>query len=478
MALPADVKKPLIKILGPEWVKDDSVTCYAYQADGLTLHPSQPAGVIFPQNVDELSRCIKLFNAKDLPFVPRGAGTGLSGGAVPKQGAVIVEMCRFRQIKEIDPLNRTIEVEAGVVNLDISEAAKAHGFYFVPDPSSQKACTIGGNVAENSGGPHTLKYGVTVNHVLGMTVVMSDGEVVKLGGKSWSTAGPDLLGLFIGSEGTFGIVTSVICRLTPLPEGVRTMLATFTTVKAACEAVSAIIAAGIVPAALEMIDRIVIGAVEEDIGAGFPRDAEALLIIELEDLEDGLDDQVAAMQQLLEQQQAQQVRVATDETQRAQIWQARKGAFGAMGRVSPSFYTQDGVIPRGKLPEVLAQVLAIGEKYGLTIANVFHAGDGNLHPLILYDSQDPQQIEATHAAGKEILETCLAFGGALSGEHGIGLEKAHLMRGMFNDDDLDNMLRIRAVFNPKDLLNPGKIFPTPGRCSEVKVVRQKTGIAV
>jgi glycolate oxidase subunit GlcD len=478
MSLSAALKAKLVAILSSDRVKDDAVTRYAYQADGLTLHPSQPAGVIFPHTTEELSACVKAFNEAKIPFLPRGAGTGLSGGAVPKQGAVIIEMCHFRKVRQIDVINRIVEVEAGVVNIDISNAISEKGFHFVPDPSSQKACTIGGNVAENSGGPHTLKYGVTVNHVLGLEVVMADGSVVTLGGQSWSSAGPDLLGLFIGSEGTFGIVTAVKCRMTPLPEDVRTMLVTFTSVATACKAVSAIIAAGIVPAALEMIDKIVIGAVEEDMGAGFPQDAEALLIIELEDLRDGLDDQVEAMKALLDQQGAQEVRIAEDAQQRAQIWQARKGAFGAMGRVSPSFYTQDGVIPRGKLPEVLEKVFQIGDKYGLTIANVFHAGDGNLHPLILYDSQNPKEIEATHEAGREILETCLSFGGALSGEHGIGLEKAHLMTSMFTDDDLDNMIRVRAVFNPQDLLNPGKIFPTPSRCSEVKMVRKKTGIAV
>ncbi|CAM2064658.1 FAD-binding protein [Sulfidibacter corallicola] len=486
MALDPRVRKKLIRVLGSDYVKDDPITCYSYRCDGLTLHPAEPQAVLYPADRDQLVAAVRILSEQGISFLPRGAGTGLSGGAVPREGSVLIEMVRFRAIGPIDPVNRTIEVEPGVVNLHVSHAAQPHGLYFVPDPSSQKACSVGGNVGENSGGPHTLKYGVTVNHVVGLEVVLPDGEVVELGGPAWTTPGPDLLSLFIGSEGTLGIVTKIICRLTPLPERVHTMLAVFGSVREACESVSAIIRAGIVPAALEMIDRIVIQAIEQTIGAGFPTDAEAVLIVELEDLREGLDAEAEQIETILRANGAVDVRQAADEAERALIWRARKEAFGALGSISPSFYTQDGVIPRSALPRVLERILAIGAAHGLTIANVFHAGDGNLHPLILYNSRDPAEIEATHQAGREILETCLAEGGSLSGEHGIGLEKSHLMDGAFDEVSLNHMKQVRAVFNPRELLNPGKIFPQPGRCGELKgrpgdaaaQLRAKSGIRV
>lgn len=478
MSFPPVVRDKLIEILGKQHVKDDSITLFSYRSDALTLHPSPPMGVIFPSTTPELISCAKLFHEHSISFLPRGAGTGLSGGAIPQEGSAVVEMFRFREIEEIDAVNRTATVGAGVVNLTISKASAKHGLCFVPDPSSQKSCTVGGNVGENSGGPHTLKYGVTVNHVLGLEMVLPDGELVRLGGKAWGVPGPDLLGLVIGSEGTFGIVTKVICRLTPVAEKALTMLVVFDTTAEACRTVSHIIRSGIVPAALEMIDNMIIQAVEKHIGAGFPLDAEAVLIIELEDLRDGIEEEADRIREICHQNNCREVRQAADETERATIWRARKEAFGALGTVSPSFYTQDGVIPRSKLPDVLAEILACGKRFGFRVANVFHAGDGNLHPLIPYDSQNPEEVDRVFQAGGEILEICLQAGGSLSGEHGIGLEKAHLMEKVFNEHDRDNMIAIRAVFNPDDLLNPGKIFPSPGRCSEVKVVRAKTGISV
>lgn len=478
MPFPSEVRHQLVAILGETHVKDDPVTLYSYRADGLTLHPATPMGVVFPGTVEELQGVVRLLSGQGISFLPRGAGTGLSGGAIPSQGSVIIEMFRFDHIGEIDVVNRQVTVGPGVVNIHVSQAAAAKGLCFVPDPSSQKACTIGGNVAENSGGPHTLKYGVTTNHILAMDVVLPDGELVHLGGPTWGVPGPDLLGLFVGSEGTFGIVTSVTCRLTPLPERVETLLGIFSSVTDACNTVSEIIRQGIVPAALEMIDKIVISATERTIQAGFPTDAEAVLIIELEDLTDGMEEEAAAIREICKRNNAREVRQAEDEAQRARIWAARKGAFAAIGSLSPSFYTQDGVIPRAKLPEVLDRVLKVGEKHGLLIANVFHAGDGNLHPLILYDCHNEDQVKAVHEAGREILEICLEMGGSLSGEHGIGLEKAHLMGGVFNDTDLDNMLRVRAAFNGNNFLNPGKIFPSPSRCAETKIVAKKSGIAV
>lgn len=478
MAFPKKIRKELIRILGKPWVKDDRVTCFTHRCDGLTLHTALPMGVVYPANRDELVATVKVFAAAGITFLPRGAGTGLSGGAVPHAGSAIIEMFRFRTIEDMDLENRTVTVGPGVVNLHISKEVAPFGFHFVPDPSSQKACTVGGNVAENAGGPHTLKYGVTVNHILGLEVVLPDGEVVNLGGKAWGLPGPDLLALMIGSEGTFGIVTKVICRLTPLSQGVRTMLAIFPTVGDACRSVSAIIAAGVIPAALEMLDQMIIQAVERAFKVGFPMDAGALLIIELEDLEAGLDEDVRQIERILEHHQVSEMRLARDDAERAAIWQARKEAFGALGQITPSFYTQDGVIPRSRLPEILEKITEIAKEFQLQIGNVFHAGDGNLHPIILYDPQNQAQIEATLKAGEAILQACIAVGGTLSGEHGVGLEKTDLMQAVFNQADLDHMTRLRQIFNPLGLLNPGKVLPTPGRCGDVKFLISKSGVSV
>jgi len=474
----AAVRRELVEILGEAHVKDDAVTLFSYRADGLTLHPSEPVAVLFPADSGQLQQVVGLLHSRGIPFLPRGAGTGLSGGAIPRPGCVVIEMVRFRTIEAVDPINRCVTVGPGVVNIDVSNAAADHGLRFVPDPSSQKACTIGGNVGENSGGPHTLKYGVTVNHVLGLEMVMYDGTLVQLGGKAWGVPGPDLLGLLIGSEGTMGIVTKVICRLCPLPEQTLTLLAVFASVADACRTVSEIIRQGIVPAALELVDKIVIQAVENAFKVGFPLDAEAVLIIELEDLTDGLKEEAEAIQEICMANHATSMRQARDSREQAEIWRARKEAFGALGTICPSFYTQDGVIPRSKLPQVLEEIQDIGRGFGFRVANVFHAGDGNLHPLILYDSTDTDQMRKVSEAGTAMLEVCLRAGGALSGEHGIGLEKSHMIDKVYNRDDLDNMLTIRSVFNPDDLLNPGKIFPSPSRCSETKMVQAKSGISV
>lgn len=472
------IKRELIKILGSQWVKDDSVTLYAYRCDSLTLHPSEPMGVVFPDNSESIIALVKLFKINNISYLPRGAGTGLSGGAVPESGSVIIEMVRMNKILEIDFINRIICVEPAVVNLRITEQVQKKGYQYVPDPSSQKACTIGGNVAENAGGPHTLKYGVTVNHIVGMEVVLPNGDLVELGADFFGIPGPDLLGLFIGSEGTFGIVTKIKCRLTPIPEKVITMYAIYDRVKGACETVSQTIRSGIVPAAMEMLDKVVLDAVERAMQPGFPKGAEAILIVEIEDLEDGIDEEANHIKKIMTECGAVDIHMAKDTEERAKIWKARKGAFSAIGKLSPSYYTQDGVIPRSKLPEVLEGIEKISKKYKVMIGNVFHAGDGNLHPLILYNSRNEKEIEATHQAGAEILRLCVEHGGSLSGEHGIGLEKKHLMGTIFNNTDLENMKKVRESFNPDELLNPNKLLPTPGRCLETKMVQSKTGVQV
>ena len=468
MSFEINIREKLIQVLGKEWVKDDKVTLYTYQCDGLTLYKSLPMGVVFPGTVKELVLVVKILYQKKISFVARGAGTGLSGGAIPKEGSVIIEMARFKKVHDVNFINRTITVDPGVINLKISEYVQDKGYHYAPDPSSQKACTIGGNVAENSGGPHTLKYGVTVNHVLGIEMVLPDGELIELGGSHFGMPGPDLLGLVIGSEGTFGIVTKVICRLTPIPERAVTLLGIYKSVKSACESVSKIIGRGIIPAAMEMLDKIVVMAVEKSFNAGFPLDAEALLIVELDGLKDGLESEAKVVEDLLRECGATKVERAHGEEERKKIWRARKEAFGAIGQISPSYYVQDGVIPRSKLPEVLEEIYYIGKKYGLTVANVFHAGDGNLHPLILYNFENPQEVEKAHSIGEEILSVCIRHGGALSGEHGIGLEKSEWMGELYTKNSLDNMKNVRSFFNSENLLNPGKIFPHPGKCSESK----------
>ena len=481
------------QILGKEWVKDDPVTLYTYRCDGLTLYTAPPMGVLFPGTVEELVSVVKLLYQHKISFIARGAGTGLSGGAVPQEGSVIIEMARFKEVHEVDWINRTITVGPGVINLRITEHVHSKGYHYAPDPSSQKACTIGGNVAENSGGPHTLKYGVTVNHVLGLEMVLPDGEHVNLGGNHLGMPGPDLLGLVIGSEGTFGIITKIICRLTPNPEKAVTMLGIYKSVHEACESVSSITRHGIIPAAMEMLDKITISAVEKALKPGFPLDAEAVLIVELDGLTDGLDNDAEFVEKLLKKSGATKVNRARDEAERAKIWRARKEAFGAIGQISPSYYVQDGVIPRSKLPKVLDEIAEIGKKHGLTVANVFHAGDGNLHPLILYNYENPEEVKKSHLIGEEILSSCIRHGGTLSGEHGIGIEKAEWMADLYPRSSLDNMQNVRAFFNPDNLLNPGKLFPQPGRCSESKsgtspqnspaldkskLVAAKSGIAV
>ncbi|HLH21090.1 MAG TPA: FAD-linked oxidase C-terminal domain-containing protein [Chloroflexota bacterium] len=461
----------LQQVLGPDGVvhRPDELAIYEYDG-AFDVH--EPSVVVLPTRAEQVVEIVRLANEADVPIVPRGAGTGLSGGAVAKRGGIQVAMTRMNRILELDYRNRRALVEPGVINLDLSMATSPHGYYYVPDPSSQKACTIGGNVAENSGGPHCLAYGVTTNHVLALEVVLPSGELVWTGGPGLDTPGYDLTGVIVGSEGTLGIVTKALLRLTRLPEAVRVLLAQFDNVVDASNTVSAVIAQGIVPAAMEMMDRLVCQAVEEAYHVGFPPDVGAVLLIEVDGLGEGLDLAIERIAAICRDNAARSVRVAATAEERAALWNARKMAFGAMGRLAPSYYMQDGVVPRTKLPATLARVEAVSREYDLRIANVFHAGDGNLHPLILFDRRDQGAVERVLRAGVEILQTCIDMGGTISGEHGIGLEKKEQMALIFTADDLAAMARLKGSFNPRDLFNPDKIFPSRVSCAEVREVRQ------
>ena len=440
---------------------------FVYECDGLTHHTGRPSAVVLPRTSDEVVACVEACAREGVAFVPRGAGTGLSGGAIALGGAIVIECSRMDRILEIDPVDRVAVVQPGVINAELSKAAAPFGLLFAPDPSSQQACTIGGNVAENSGGPHTLKYGSTTGHVLAVELVLAGGERVRLGSRAGGDPGYDLVGAVVGSEGTFGVVTEATLRLTPVAEAVETLLAIFPDVVSACRAVGAVIRSGLVPAALEIVDQRTIAAVEASVyAAGLPLDAGAVLLAELDGPAVALPKQVERVRTLCMASGATRVDVARDAAERQRFWRARKGAFGAMGRLAPDLYVHDAVVPRSKLPEVLAQICAIGDRYGLTLSNVFHAGDGNLHPNISFDRRNADELRRVLAAGAEILELCVLAGGVISGEHGIGAEKQDFMPLMFSPDDLDAMRRLREVFDPGRRSNPGKIFPTTRFCVE------------
>ncbi|HEY4932764.1 MAG TPA: FAD-linked oxidase C-terminal domain-containing protein [Terriglobales bacterium] len=461
------VVEQLRKIAGRDAVLDrpEDLMLYEYDAG---VRKRTPAAVVFPQNTEHVSQIMKLASSAGFPVVARGAGTGLSGGSISPEGGVVIAFARMNRILEVDAENMRAVVQPGVVNQTLSDNVAHLGLYFAPDPSSQKACTIGGNVAENSGGPHTLASGVTVNHVTGMTVVMPSGEVVRLGGKAAESNGYDLTGFFVGSEGTVGVVTEIIVKLLRRPERVATLLAIFETIDDGARTVSAITAAGITPAALEMLDGWTLRAVEAACHAGYPLDAGAVLLIELEGLAEQVEEQAEAVREVCVQQRAREVRRAKDETERALLWKGRKNAFAALGRLAPSYYSQDGVVPRTRIPAVLEFIGGVAKKYGLRIGNIFHAGDGNLHPLILFDPRDPKQLELVQQAGRDILEYCVSVGGSITGEHGVGLEKRDLMPLLFTDEDLDVMLSLRNAFNAAGVLNPGKLFPTTRVCAETR----------
>src|SRR5229473_670797 len=463
----AGLRRGLEGLLGKGAVLSDPEELLVYESDGLTLFQALADFVVFPTSVEQVSAVVRLANRESLPFVARGAGTGLSGGCLPAEGGLVISLMRMNRVLEVDYENQIAVVEPGLVNLHLSWAVGPKGYYYAPDPSSQQACTIGGNIANNSGGPHTLKYGVTVNHVLGLEVVLPDGEIIWLGGRTRESQGYDLTGLFVGSEGTFGIATKIIVRILRRPQAVKTVLAVFNTIEQASEAVSAVIGRGLVPAAMEMIDQLTIQAVEDAFGCGYPRDAAAALLIELDGLRVGIETQAEQIAQACRDAGAREVRMARDEAERALLWKGRKSAFGAYGRVSPAYMVMDGVIPRTKLPYVLRRVNEIVGTYGLRVGNVFHAGDGNLHPNILYDPRKPGEEARVVAAGAEIMKVCAQVGGSISGEHGIGLEKSDFMPFIFSAADLALMHRLKNAFNPTGLCNPGKIFPTKKSCVEV-----------
>jgi glycolate oxidase len=473
MTIPGEVKKRLLKLLGPRGVLERAEDLLLYEYDG-GVDKGRPDLVVFPRTAAEVSAIVKLARQFNLPLVGRGAGTGLSGGAIAREGGIMVAFARMNRILEIDLENERAVVEPGVVNLDITLAVQAQKYFYAPDPSSQRACTIGGNVSENAGGPHTLAYGVTTNHVLGIEGVLPDGTIFTTGGKESDAAGYDLRGLLTGSEGTMVLVTKVIVRLMRQPEAVKTILAIYDSNEDAGRTVAAITSRGIIPVAVEMLDGVMLRMVEEATHAGYPLDAAAVLLIELEGLREAVEEQVDEVRQACESCRVREFRVAKTAAERELLWKGRKNAFGAVGRVSPYYYVQDGVVPRSRIADTLAYINSVSAKYGLTISNIFHAGDGNMHPIILFDARKPGELEKAQKAGEDILSYCVSVGGSITGEHGVGMEKMELMAEQFDSDSLDTMRGFKTLFDPDCRLNPGKVLPTGKGCLEI---RQKPLVA-
>jgi glycolate oxidase len=467
IAAKSDIVAALRAIVPGEGVIVDEEELRAYESDGLTAYRQIPLIVVLPETTRQVSEVLKCCQARGVKVVPRGAGTSLSGGALPLADGIILGLGKFNRVLEIDFDNRCAVVQPGVTNLAITRAVEDAGFYYAPDPSSQIACTIGGNVAENSGGVHCLKYGLTTNNLLGLEMVLMDGTILRLGGKHLDAEGYDMLGLMTGSEGLLGVVTEVTVRLLRKPETARAMLLGFPTSEQAGDAVAAIIAAGIIPGGMEMMDKPAIQAAEDFVHAGYPRDVEALLIVELDGPQAEVDHLIGEVSRIAEQKGAVTSRISQDEAERLTFWAGRKAAFPAVGRISPDYYCMDGTIPRARLPLVLKRMRELGEHYGLRVANVFHAGDGNLHPLILYDANKPGELEKAEDFGADILKLCVEVGGVLTGEHGVGVEKRDLMGSMFSDIDLKQQQRVKCAFDPDALLNPGKVFPQLHRCAEL-----------
>jgi glycolate oxidase len=475
IARKAEIVRALQRLVPGEGVVSDPAGLVPFQSDGLSAYRQTPLAVVLPETVEQVSAVLAWCQAQGVKVVPRGAGTSLSGGALPLTDGVVLGMAKFSQVLEVDLANRCAVVQPGVTNLAISAAVEADGFYYAPDPSSQIACTIGGNVAENSGGVHCLKYGMTTHNVLGCQIVLMDGQVVRLGGKGFDAAGYDLMGVVTGSEGLLGVVTEVTVRLLRKPETARALLLGFPSVEAAGATVGDIIGAGIIPAGLEMMDNPAIVAAEAFVQAGYPVECAALLIVELDGPEAECAELCGEVADLARARGATAVRVSGSDAERLNFWAGRKAAFPAVGRLTPDYYCMDGTIPRRELPRVLTAMAEMSGRYGLRVANVFHAGDGNLHPLIMYDAEKPGELEAAEAFGAEILKLCVAVGGVLTGEHGVGVEKRDLMGEMFSETDLACQQRVKCAFDPDLLLNPGKVFPTLHRCAELGRVHVHRG---
>ncbi len=471
----AELVAALREILPPDAVIAEETSLKAYESDGLTAYRQVPLLAVLPSTAAEVAATLKLCAAFGVKVVPRGAGTSLSGGALPLADGVLLGLARFNRILDIDYPNRAVVAQPGVTNLAITDAVQAQGFYYAPDPSSQIACTIGGNVAENSGGVHCLKYGLTTNNLLGVELVLMSGEILRLGGKHLDAPGYDLLGLVCGSEGLLGVITEVTVRILRQPETRRALLLGFDATAAAGDCVARVIGAGIIPAGMEMMDRPAIHAAEDFVGAGYPRDVEALLIVELDGPRAEVDDLAARVGGIARGCGARVVRMSAGEDERQAFWAGRKAAFPAVGRISPDYFCMDGTIPRHRLPQVLTRIAELSRQHDLRVANVFHAGDGNLHPLILYDANKPGELERAEAFGADILRLCVDVGGVLTGEHGVGVEKRDLMGVMFNDIDLAQQERLKCAFDPEQRLNPGKVFPLLHRCAELGRVHVHRG---
>jgi glycolate oxidase subunit GlcD len=460
MTLDPSLARRLSDVVGDEGVLADEDRLIVYESDALTQYRHRPSAVVLPRSTEETSAVLRILHEEGRPFVPRGSGTGLSGGALAVGGSVAVGTNRMNRILELDAANRRARVQAGVINSNLTRASVAYGLVYAPDPSSQAACTLGGNVAENSGGPHCLKYGVTTRYVTGLTVVLSTGEVVELGGMARDDEGLDLVGVFVGSEGCFGLATEIEVALVPEAEGVRTLLGIFARMEDAGRAVTDIMARGMLPAALEIIDSETIRAVEASIfAAGYPKDAGAALVVEFDGMDASLDEDVRVAVACCERAGAREIRTASDEEERLALWRGRKKAFGTMGRLAPDLLVQDATVPRTRLPEVLAKVGEIGRRYRIQVANVFHAGDGNLHPNLLFDRRDADEVRRVEEASKEIMQVCIEAGGTITGEHGVGLDKRNYMPLVCSPDVLEAMARVRDVFDPSGLSNPGKVLP-------------------
>jgi glycolate oxidase len=470
-----EIVEALRQIVPGEGVITSEPERRAYESDGLTAYRQLPLVVVLPSRVEEVAAVLRYCKEMGVKIVPRGAGTSLSGGALPLADGVLLGMAKFNGILDIDYGNRCVVAQPGVTNLALTQAVEHAGFYYAPDPSSQIACTIGGNVAENSGGVHCLKYGLTTNNILGIEMVTTDGEVIRLGGKHFDTEGYDLLGVMTGSEGLLGIVTEVTVRILPKPTAARAMLIGFASAEDAGGCVAAVVGAGIIPGGMEMMDRPAIHAAEAFVGVGYPLDVEALLIVELDGPPAEIDHLIAKVEKIGRDHLATTIRISSGDAERLAFWSGRKAAFPAVGRISPDYYCMDGTIPRGRLAEVLGRMRELSEQYGLGVANVFHAGDGNLHPLILYDANKPGEIERAEEFGSDILRLCVEVGGVLTGEHGVGVEKRDLMGTMFDEIDLAHQQRVKCAFDPDGLLNPGKVFPQLHRCAELGRLHVRAG---